>query len=194
MSAALLLTDYQEAMCRADGIIGGPSGMGAEVERRDVLAAASRCLEAARHAGLTVAHSRVVFDEDFSLRTNRSATFAQMGGALVEGSPHVAFCPEVAPRQHEPVIVRQWVDPFVGSPLDGLLRGKGVSTLYVGGVTTNHVVESSARHAADLGYEVFVIDDLCSSVTAEMHEFALSVLPVWAEVISEQAFIERIAA
>jgi nicotinamidase-related amidase len=190
MASALILMDYQEAICRADGIIGEPSGMGAEATRRSVLANAAKALAAARDAGVTVIHSRVAFDENFTKRTNRSEVFAQMGSVLLEGSEHVRFCSEVEPRPEEPVITRAWVNPFLNSPMEGLLRGKGISTVFLGGVATNYVVESAARHAADLGYETYVVDDLCSSLGAAEHEFAVGMLPVWAEVIGLDRCLE----
>lgn len=193
MASALVLMDYQEAICRADGVIGEASGMGAEVARRNVLANASKALAAAREAGMTVIHSRVAFDGNFTKRTNRSPLFAQMGGVLAEGSEHVKFCSEVEPLPQEPVITRAWVNPFLNSPMEGLLRGREVSTIYLGGVATNHVVESSARHAADLGYETFVVDDLCASVGKAEHEFSLAMLPVWAEVIDLDRLLESVA-
>ncbi len=194
MSSALILMDYQETICRPDGAIGGASGSGPEASRRDVLAVAGRCLAVAREHGLTVAHVRVGFDEHSTLRTNRTETFAGAIPVLQIDDPNSAICHEVAPLPEEPVIIKQWVDPFVGSPLNGLLRGQGVDRLFLGGVNTNHVVESSARHAADLGYEVFVVEPMCSSFTPEAHEASIAALPVFADPIDEEKFKQLAAS
>jgi nicotinamidase-related amidase len=100
----------------------------------------------------------------------------------------------VAPKPGEPVIVKACVDPLVGSPLNSILRGHGVRRLLIGGVTTNHVVESTARHAADLGYEVFVIEEMCASFNSEMHDFSIGLLPtVFAEPVSIARYEELLA-
>jgi nicotinamidase-related amidase len=69
------------------------------------------------------------------------------------------------------VAKRQW-GAFYGTELDQLLRRRNIKTLILGGVTTNHGVESTARAAYDIGYELIFIEDAMSSVSAEAHDFA----------------------
>jgi nicotinamidase-related amidase len=193
MAHALVLIDLQEALCRPDGTIGAPSGIGPEAHRRDVLGAAARGLEAARAAGVMVAHVMVGLDEHATLKMTRTPGSDGVAQVLVLGREETEICHEVAPLPTEPVIVKGGVDPFLGTPLDALLRNRGVSTLYLAGVTTNHAVESAARHASDLGYDVFVIDEMCASMSQEMHDFSLkTVLPVFGEALSEQQYLDRI--
>jgi nicotinamidase-related amidase len=193
MGDALVLIDMQEALCRPDGMIGEPSGIGAESERRGILEAARRGLDAARQANLTVAHVMVGHDEGATLKTTRTPGSEGIAQVLQLGRPQTRICPEVAPLDSEPVIVKTAVDPFVGTPLDILLRNRGVTTLYLGGVTTNHAVESGARTASDLGYEVFVVEDMCASMSEEMHAFSIEqILPVFGAALSESEFLGRV--
>jgi nicotinamidase-related amidase len=68
---------------------------------------------------------------------------------------------------------RQW-GAFYGTDLDLQLRRRSVSTIALGGVATNFGVESTARAAHEHGYAVVILEDLCASVSAEAHAFALT--------------------
>ena len=48
-----------------------------------------------------------------------------------------------------------------------------VASLVVGGVVTNVCVETTARDAADRGYEVVLVDDGCAAFSPEIHEATL---------------------
>ena len=66
---------------------------------------------------------------------------------------------------------RQW-GAFYGTELDLQLRRRGVQTIVLGGIATNIGVESTARQAYELGYSVVLIEDMTSSASVEMHQFA----------------------
>ena len=68
---------------------------------------------------------------------------------------------------------RQW-GAFYGTDLDLQLRRRGITTIALGGVATNFGVESTARAAHEHGYAVVMLEDLCASVSAEAHAFALT--------------------
>ena len=71
------------------------------------------------------------------------------------------------------VVKRQW-GAFYGTDLDLQLSGRGIETIALGGVATNFGVESTARAAWEHGYAVVVVEDLCASMSAELHAFAIS--------------------
>jgi nicotinamidase-related amidase len=68
---------------------------------------------------------------------------------------------------------RQW-GAFYGTDLDLQLRRRGIDTIALGGIATNFGVESTARAAWEHGYAVVVLEDLCASMAAEHHAFAVS--------------------
>jgi len=112
---------------------------------------------------------------------------------MLLGTPDTEFCAEVQPVKGEPVITKGCVNPFIGTALMELLVGRRIGELYLGGVATNMVVESATRHAADSGFAVNVIEDLCASFDLPMHEFAITkTLPVFAELCSADDFITRV--
>ncbi|MEU1400769.1 isochorismatase family protein [Streptomyces sp. NPDC005728] len=67
-------------------------------------------------------------------------------------------------------IVKRTIGGFHGTGLDERLRERGIRTLVFGGVSTNLGVESTARAAADLGYELVFVADAMSAFTAAEHE------------------------
>ncbi|MFI1538476.1 isochorismatase family protein [Streptomyces anandii] len=67
-------------------------------------------------------------------------------------------------------IVKRTIGGFQGTGLDERLRERGVTTLVFGGIATNLGVESTARAAADLGYELFFAEDAMAAFTAPEHE------------------------
>ena len=49
---------------------------------------------------------------------------------------------------------------FYGEPsLDDWLRGRGIETVVICGITTNHCCETTARMAGNLGYRVLFVGD-----------------------------------
>ena len=59
---------------------------------------------------------------------------------------------------------------FFMTGLDSELKSRGVRTIVLGGVATHIGVESTARQAWELGYELVIARDATSSTAAEPHE------------------------
>ncbi len=70
------------------------------------------------------------------------------------------------------VTKRQW-GAFYGTELDLQLRRRGIRTIVLGGVATNMGVESTARQAWELGYSLVFAEDATSSMSVDMHRFAV---------------------
>jgi nicotinamidase-related amidase len=78
--------------------------------------------------------------------------------------PSHAFKPETAPRPGEAIVAKSGHSAFVDTSLETALDGLGATTLVICGVLTHNSVEATARHAADLGYRVFVVADACWAI------------------------------
>jgi nicotinamidase-related amidase len=195
MSDVLLLLDYQKALCDRQGSL-GESGLAAEAESRGVLTNAALCLAAAREGQVAVAHVYTAYDDDYRLRTNRSAAFAgyEEAGMMKEGSFDAEICDLVLPADDELVLRKGCVDPFIGTTLKEWLISRNLHTLHLGGVATNFVVESLARSAGDSGFDVRVLEDCCSSFSPEMHAFSVeNMLPPFAAISSADEFVAAIS-
>lgn len=194
-SSALVLLDYQVALCQIGPHCRAPA-LAEQVAQRGVLARAATVLATARQAGCFVLHVRLAFDPSFELRTNRTPRFDTYpaDAAMVRGSAEAEIVAPVAPARGEPVLDKGCVDPFIGSPLAHVLHARGIRRVLFGGVATNLVVESAARHAADIGLRPVVIEDLCASFEADLHDFAISrTLPLFAQVVGSAEILSELA-
>ena len=80
--------------------------------------------------------------------------------------PASPLAPAVPPLDGEIVIVRNATSAFVGADLEARLDELGATTLVLCGTLATHALEASARHAGDLGYQVFVVADACRAADA----------------------------
>lgn len=161
-STALVLVDLQK------GILAMPT----EPHSGEQVFAAGAALSARfRAAGAPVVRVRVDLGPNFS--DAPSSLVDQPTPRPPGGLPaDFAEFPD-DPAAHGDLIVgkRSW-GAFHGTDLDLRLRRRGVRTIVLGGIATNVGVESTARSAFDLGYDVVVVEDACSARSAEMHAFA----------------------
>lgn len=84
--------------------------------------------------------------------------------------PGVAFKPEAEPVAGEPVYDKSTNSAFIGTSLASDLRARGIDTLVMVGLTTDHCVSSTARMAADLGFAVTVVADACATHERSGHD------------------------
>lgn len=94
--------------------------------------------------------------------------------------------PIVAPLPDEPLLTKTVNSAFIGTNLEALLRSRGISSIVLVGLTTNHCVSTTARMAANLGFETTVVSDATAThekqtsqrlISAEeMHEVGLAEL------------------
>ena len=128
------------------------------------------------------------------------------GEVLVDGTAGVAIFPEVAPRHGEVVITKRRFSAFYGTDLEIVLRGLGVTTVVVAGVTTENCVHATARDAWFRDFRVVVLADATACgdkpdrgygamSAAEVHRATLVVLAAsTADVIPTETFVARVAA
>ena len=75
-----------------------------------------------------------------------------------EGTPGAAFVgPQ--PLGGELVFSKKRYNAFIGTGLDAALRGEGIDTLVVAGLTTECCIDSSVRDAFERDYHVFIASD-----------------------------------
>ena len=82
------------------------------------------------------------------------------------------------------------VNALYGTGLDVALRANDIHNLIILGYATSGVVLSTVRYAADLDYNLFVVEDCCSDSDAEIHDFLTKrIFPRQAEVVQSRDVI-----
>lgn len=158
-------------------IVGGGSPVAAEVARRGVLARTAEAAAKARAAGVPVAYVRVGFTGE--REKPRCSPFLGPfydAGYLRLGGPGTAVHMDVAPQPGDLDIVKHRVSAFWGTPLDLILRARGIDKLYVSGVSTTYAVSSTVRDAHDRDLEVILIEDACAAGDAAEHDAQVAAL------------------
>lgn len=81
------------------------------------------------------------------------------GGRLAVGSPGWEIHPAIAPADGETVIRKRASDSFHQTPLQSSLEALGIRHLIVAGCRTQYCVDTTARQATSLGYDVTLAKD-----------------------------------
>lgn len=80
-------------------------------------------------------------------------------GCFRPGMPGNAPKIQAIPRDGE-IVYRKWVNSaFIGTTLEADLRKRGIESLVLVGLTTNHCVSTTVRMAGNLGFHAFVVSD-----------------------------------
>ncbi len=82
---------------------------------------------------------------------------------------------------------------FSGSGLDVVLRGLGVETLVLAGVSTGGVVLSTVCEAADRDFGIIVLRDGCLDGSVALHDMLMDgVFGKRGEVVSAEQWLGRL--
>jgi nicotinamidase-related amidase len=112
----------------------------------------------------------------------------------------------VRPVRGEPVLGKEVNSAFIGTDLEQRLRRSGSDAVVLVGLTTNHCVSTTARMAANLGFDVRVVCDATATfdmqspfgtlVSADvMHEIGLTELHrEFATIVDTEAAIAAVEA
>jgi len=79
------------------------------------------------------------------------------------------FVPELEQHADDHVVTKQRWGAFLGTTLDDYLRHRDVTQVVLTGVATSAGVESTARCAYDLGYNVTLVVDAMTDRDADAH-------------------------
>jgi len=142
MTQALLLIDIQN-----DYFPGGAMTL----EGMDAAAANARAaLDAHRAKGLPIVHVQ-------HLSVRPGATF------FVPGTKGAEINDVVRSAPGEPVVQKNFPNSFRGTPLESMLREKGVDALLIAGAMSHMCIDATTRAAFDLGFACTVLDDACAT-------------------------------
>lgn len=158
-TTALVLIDLQEGILP---FAGGP------YTASEVVSRSARLAEKFRAVNAPVVLVHVGWSPDFAEALKQPVDAGATGSALSENWWN--YPPELgAKREDIKIIKRQW-GAFYGTDLELQLRRRGINTIVLGGISTNIGVESTARNAWELGFNLVIAEDICSAGSTEQHQ------------------------
>ncbi|MBN9280410.1 MAG: isochorismatase family protein [Hyphomicrobium sp.] len=83
------------------------------------------------------------------------------GKLLAKGGWDYALIDALMPMEDDFIIPKPRYSGFVSSPLDSMLRSRGIRQLFVVGVASNVCVETTIRDAFGLEYQAIMVTDCC---------------------------------
>jgi len=174
---ALLLIDLQVDFALPEG---GMAQEGADVSAAmRAVAEAERLAAAARMAGVPLVFTRSIARPEMREPVLDEAK-ARRGEEdkprlCVEGTRGAEFVgPQ--PRHGDLVVSKHRYSIFHGTGLDAALKGRGVDTLVVSGLTTECCVQSSVWAAFERRYHIFIAHDACAAYEEGLHQGALKAM------------------
>jgi biuret amidohydrolase len=198
-TTAMIVVDMENDFVAEGAPMAPPAG-------RAMLPQLQRALACCRDHGIPViytTHAHRAGGCDLGLLAH--APHVGLGDALVDGSPGVAIFPEVAPRGDEIVITKRRFSAFYGTDLEIILRGLGVTTVVIAGVTTENCCHATARDAFFRDFQVVFLADATANSdypdlgygglsAAEVHRATLVILARdTADVVTTETFVARVA-
>jgi nicotinamidase-related amidase len=103
--------------------------------------------------------------------------------------------PELGRQPSDITVTKHRIGAFHGTSLDEELRKRGVTQVFMTGISTTAGVESTARSAHDLGYNVVFVTDAMTDMDAEAHRHAVEkVFPRFGETETTENVIKRLEA
>jgi nicotinamidase-related amidase len=170
---ALLVVDLQK------GIVGLPTAH----PIADVMANTVKLLGAFRRRGLPVVLINVAGGAPGRVEQSRAR------GEMPAGWSDLV--PELDRQPGDHVVTKRTWGAFTNTDLEQRLRQAGVTQVVIAGVATGVGVESTARHAHELGFNVALAVDAMTDLSAEAHDHSIQrVFPR----LGETGTTEQIAA
>jgi nicotinamidase-related amidase len=170
---ALLVVDLQK------GIVGLPAAH----PIAGVLASAVALIEAFRRRGLPVVLINV--DGGAPGRTEQARRSGEMPAGWTD------LVPELNQQASDHLVTKRTWGAFTNTDLEQYLKRNGVTQVVIAGVSTSAGVESTARFAHELGFNVALAADAMTDLSTDAHERSLKLIfPRLGETGTSQEIID----
>lgn len=173
-STALIVVDVQNDFCHDKGVFGKDRGANLD-QVQQAVNNLSTLIGKCRELEIPIIFIQTIH----SPWTNSRSWLKRMKGAAEK----MRVCPPnefgsqfyiVKPEENDCIVIKHRYSAFVGTDLNLILRSKGIENVLVTGVATNVCVETTARDAYNLDYNVFFVEDCCGAYDRAEHEATLN--------------------
>jgi ureidoacrylate peracid hydrolase len=171
---ALLLIDFQVDFASTEGKM---AKLGADMgPAQDALADAQKLVDAARQGGVPVIFVRLLTRPGEGSPVIREARLRWNEPDLCVEGTHGADFIGPQPQAGEAIVSKARFSAFARTGLAEQLQAQGIDTLVLAGLTTECCVASSAWHALEQDFHVFIAANACAAYEASLHDCALRAL------------------
>ena len=133
----------------------------------DIVRRCATLADAFRRLGLPVVLVNVI-----AVPPGRTEQQARFRGAFPDG--FADFVPELSPRPGDHIVSKKSAGAFTNTDLEAYLRAKRATQVVVVGVATSMGVESTARQAHELGFNVTLAVDAMADLDAGLHDVTIA--------------------
>ncbi len=174
-TAALIIQDLQNDVISEGGAF-AESGAPAHAASQGLVAHVAELAKEARSLNMPVIHVHYIVEPGAKGLKPNAPLFQGIkeSNALVRGSWGAEPAAGLEPQEGDFLVEKMRMNGFFGTKLESILRGCGVETVIITGAWTNMSIEHTARHAADLGFNVIVAKDGTSTVNDEWQNAGLN--------------------
>ncbi len=121
--------------------------------------------------------------------------FGLPSSSCLEGTPSAETIDELAPRPGELVVRKRWYDGFAGTPLDGALRARGVTSLVITGTMSDICVLATVIGAFNREYRVTVVEDGVATLWPEIQRATLDIIGrAYGRIVTAKDVLEEVSA
>jgi nicotinamidase-related amidase len=197
---ALLVVDMQRGFVDPGEALEVP-------QAREIVPAIQHLLAVFRSRRLPVVFTEFVYSERVPLlvgdlhpehkpaQPGAPTGFGLPSSNCLEGHPSAETIPALAPRPDELVVRKHGYDAFHGTPLDGALRARGVTSLVVTGTLTDICVLASIVGAFNREYRVTVVEDAVATLWPEIQRATLDIIGrAFGRIVSSKDIASEVTA
>ena len=174
-TSALVVIDLQK------GIVGLPCAHPTE----EIVGRAAKLASAFRACGLPVVLVNVA---------GRAPGRTELQFNFTPPADWTELVPELGRQPSDYTVTKQQIGAFYGTALEQILRQHGVTQVVLAGVATSSGVEATARNAYDHGYNVTLVVDAMTDLSADAHRHSVeTIFPRLGETATTDDVIRSLA-
>src|ERR1700728_1056461 len=172
---ALVLIEYQNDFTSEGGTL--HQAVKPVMDSSNMLANTVETVAKARKLGATIVYAPITFTDDYHELS--PTPYGILKGVVDsksfrQGTWGAQIVDALKPEPGDIVIEgKRGLDGFATTNLDFILRGRGISTIALGGFLTNCCVESTMRTGYEKGYDVITLKDCTATVSEEEQRAAV---------------------
>jgi nicotinamidase-related amidase len=191
---AVLVIDVQNDSASPKGFL---ASKGVDISMaRKTIPRIKTILEEARRLKLLIIFMRMTRSKDGSLEAAPRLRLLEKGVHTRGGTEYERegtwgneVLDELEPRPNERQFIKHLSSSFIGTPLDSILRNRGIKTAVVVGSVTEGCVETTVRDLEQYGYYPVVLRDCVSSRRQDLHDAALLVMSARYDVVNSEELL-----